>query len=180
MQTYIQGMKNGDQAVMDEVIDLYYPQIYQFVYRTMGGDEVTKDITQEVFIRFLAHLDHYPDDLALKPYLFQIAFNRCKDQFRKRKRMAIESELVDVIKDERANPPEQQIKQQRGERVKQAIDHLPFDQRTAVLLRYYHQLKFKEIASMLDVSESTIKSRITLAMTKLRKELEEDASWMIG
>lgn len=180
MHTYIQSMKNGDIAVMDEVIDMYYPQIYQFVYRTLCGDESAKDITQEVFMRFLDHLDRYPDDLELKAYLFQMAMNGCRDHFRKKKRRSVEAQLLDTIQDKAPSPHEQSVKSIRKERIKQALDTLPFEQRTALLLRYYHQLKFKEIAQILEVSESTIKSRIHLAMEKLQRELKEDASWMIG
>lgn len=180
MRTYIQSMKNGDTRVMDDVIDIYYPQIYQFVYRTMCGNDSAKDITQEVFIRFLGHLDRYPDDLELRPYLFQIAMNCCRDQFRKQKRMAVEGELLDTFRDEAPSPHEISMKKQRAECIKQALDSLPFEQKTALILRYYHQLKFKEIAKILKVSESTIKSRITLGMDKLQKLLKEDASWMIG
>lgn len=180
MRTDIQRMKNGDCQVMDALIDEYYPQIYGFVYRTLCGDESAKDITQEVFMRFLAHLDRYPDDLDIRPYLFQIALNGCRDHFRKQKRRAVEKELVDTIKDEGCSPHEESIKSERRERIKKALDTLPFEQRTAVLLRYYHQLKFKEIAQILEISESTIKSRIHLGMEKLQRELKEDASWMIG
>lgn len=180
MKSEVQRMKNGDCVMVDQMIDTYYPQIYQFVYRTLCGKEQAKDITQEVFIHFLDHLDRYPDDLAIRPYLFQIAMNLCRDYFRQKKRRSIEKELQDAYVDEQDTPHESSMKKERGERVKQALDHLPLPQRTAILLRYYHQLKFKEIADILEVSESTIKSRISMGMEKLKKELEEDASWMIG
>lgn len=180
MKIEIQRIKNGDCRMVDQMIDFYYPQIYKFVYRTLCGKEQAKDITQEVFIHFLDHLDRYPDDLAIRPYLFQIAINLCRDYFRAQKRREQESELYDQFVDDQDTPHESSMKKERGERIKAALAHLPFEQRTAILLRYYHQLKFKEIAELVEVSESTIKSRISLGMEKLKKELQEDASWMIG
>lgn len=177
-KNWLKQIKNGDCQAMDSCIDFYYPQLYRFVYRTLCGHEQSKDITQEVFIRFLYRIDVLDDHVAVQPYLYRIAVNLCNDYFRKRKRMAKEMEMSDNLIDVQATPDEVQSEMEKGKRMKEELNKLPFEQRTAIILRYYHQLKFKEIASILEISESTIKSRIQLGLEKLKRGLKEDASWM--
>lgn len=170
-------MKNGDTSAMDRFLSMHYPEIYRFVYRTCHGDEQSKDITQEVFIRFLSHLETYEDRKPVKHYLLRIAMNLCRDYFRKCKAHPNEE-----LQDERwADPQKQphiQIREQSEQEIIQAcLASLSDDQRIAIILRYYHELKFKEIAILMDTSESTIKSRVSLGLKKVKKQMEEEYQW---
>lgn len=175
--SYIKKIRNGDQNALNSFIEELYPQLYQYVYRKLNGSDNSADITQETFIRFIRVIPTYHAQGKVLPYLYKIASNVCNDYF---KRMGKENYLEfkdDLVEDCNENVHENILKQIDDENLMEMLQRLHPLQQDVMLFKYYHQLTFKEIANMYGIPESTVKSRHTQALKKLRMMVKEGESY---
>lgn len=166
-------IKNGEQEALDELIQELYPKLYRFVYSLMRGDDSAKDITQETMLRFIDHMEEYEARCKMETYLCAIAMNLVRDHARKTSRYrerTLDSQDPRLFGYEQEETWKQQW---RRTELMRYIHKLPQEQQEVILLRYYMQLKIKEIATMYHINPSTVKTRIRLALAKLKKEMEE-------
>jgi RNA polymerase sigma factor (sigma-70 family) len=168
---------NGD--ALAEVYDRYASLVHGVARRVLGDEMSAEDVTQDVF----AHLWRYPDrvDLErgnLRSYLGVMAHRRAVDALRRRARRehrearaprerpleaSIEDAVVVTV-----------VSTTRATKVLDALERLPIELRTAVQLAYYGGRTYREVAVELGIPEGTAKSRLRLALTRLREELTTD------
>lgn len=168
----IRRIKKGDNKALEFLIHEYYPSIYSFVSRKMQMDDSAKDITQEVFIRFIRQIPTYRHEGKLMHYLYRIASNVCKDHYKKIEYHE-DIETMAYQLDTGVDVHEVILTQMRNEELMLLIDQLSDDQQNVIVLKYYQQLTFQEIADLYHLPVSTIKSRHTQALIKLRKFMKE-------
>ena len=77
--------KFGDKEALNKIVDMYYDDIYKFLYRRMGNKAAAEDVTQDTFIKFIKNLPYYKEKNKLKSFLFTIAINSSNDFFRRHK-----------------------------------------------------------------------------------------------
>jgi RNA polymerase sigma-70 factor (ECF subfamily) len=146
---------SGDQQAYAYLVDKYKGPIYNLVYRMTGHHQETDDLAQEIFIRTFAALKKYDINRNFFPWLYSIALNVLRNYKKKRKPMQIAPEKAIFRNREVAEPhnPEVIVDQMEQSRHLAAkIQTLPDRQREAVVLRYYQDLAFKDIAKILDIS----------------------------
>lgn len=170
----IKKIKNGNQEALNTFIKEYYPQVYTFAYQKLQGDDTAKDITQEVFIRFIKNIPMYQSEGKTIHYLYRMTSNLCYDHFRK-----IKHEQTIYIEDTNhiagnLDIHETLIKQLRYEELMFYIHLLKENQQDIILLKYFHQMTFKEIAESFSIPISTIKTRHTVALRKLQDLWKEN------
>lgn len=173
----IKKIKKGNQEALDTFIEEMYPQVYAFAFRKMQGDDVCKDIAQEVFIRFIRSIPTYREEGKCLHYLYRITSNVCKDQYR---RMKIPCDDIDdtsykLSSDEDVH--ELILSQLRDEEVLSCVFALSQSQQDIILLKYYHQMTFLEIATIFVIPLSTVKSRHSAALKVLRKYCKEKEAY---
>ncbi len=170
----IEEIKNGSQAAMEVLVEKYYRSIFAYVYRKLGDYHLSYDMTQEVFIKVMKSIHNYKHRGSFKHWLFRIAVNQCRDYFRssKFKQSREERELVNAVKDKKEDIWYQLSKKIQSDKVKEAILQLPDYQREPIILRFYHDLKIKEIAYITNSKEATVKSRLRQGIEKLRKNFK--------
>jgi len=164
--------KNGDHQALEEIYVIFREPLYSFIYRYTKDEQFSIDIVQDTFVNLQRHKHQYDQNKGrLKSYLFQIAYRLMVTKLNRRKRWRekipfLVRENVETI--ERAEHLD----------VQQAITNLSGEQRAVILLFYYHDLPQKEIATILNIPLGTVKSRLSAAIQKLRKDLgvEEDES----
>ena len=163
----IRKVHNGNKEALSIIIDKYYDEIYRFCFYLTGYETDSYDITQEVFLKFIRYVDSY-QYRNLKGYLLIIARNLCYDFFRHKKDCIQIEEIAETGKDD------MQIKSiENGLLIEQALLKISAEQREVIILKIYEEFKFTEIAKMLGVNLSTVKSRYHLGLKKLRKIMEE-------
>lgn len=169
----VQQIQQGDRVALDLLIRKYYPDVYNFCFRKIGDAHLAADLTQEVFLKLVQYIDNYVHLGKFKNYLFTIALNTCNDHFRK---MYQKNDFVlegmnplDIPTDDRQYD---QIEQSTI--VKRALHSLPDMQKDAVILRFYHDLKVKDIAKITGASLTTTKSRLKQGLDKLKKMLRRE------
>lgn len=171
----IYKIRKGNQEALEFLISELYPSIYAFVYRKMQGDDIAKDITQEVFVRMIREVMTYREEGKLLHYLYRIASNLCVDEYRRRKVRCHENldEVEHMICDE-GNLHEEVLQLMDKEELLEQIGTLPYVQQDVLLLHYFHQLTYQEIATAYGLALSTVKSRHRAALNALYTKMKGD------
>jgi len=174
----------GDDAAFEMLYRRYEKPLLNFIYQIVLDTEVAKEIFQETFLRVVRHKRRYKPRSQFKTWLFRIATNLCRDQLRRQKHRSHlslnskifiddedEVELHEMIKDDAPSPGEQVERAETRMMVRHAITSLSAEQRLVVSLKWYHSMKLKEIAAIMDCPLGTVKSHDYRANQKLRKLL---------
>lgn len=170
----------GDQDSFNQLIVRWERPIYGLAYRVIGREEDARDIVQETFLRAFRALPGFKGQAKFSSWLYRIALNLCRDWIRRQKRTPIVAapEGVDIIELAAEQGPVESIetlvaRKQLSETVAEAMQHLPEDQRTAIILKEYHGLTFQEIADLQACPLSTVKTRLYQGLSVLRRRLEQ-------
>ena len=172
----IKRVQDGDESALDEIVQTYYDEIYRFLCRKLGNSIDAEDVAQTVFVKFIGSVYSYSEKGKFRNYLFKVAVNAGNDFFRK----SVNYTPLDDIAELHSNSqsPEQIASEHfTSLSVQKALQELPTYQRDVIVLRFYHDLQFKDIAGILNTGVSSAKSRYRQGMDKLRillKEVRDD------
>lgn len=170
-----------DRDLTEKMIRENYACIYAYCFRHLGHRETAEDITQEVFLRFFSHAERYREYGKLKNYLYVIAGNLIRDYHRKCDRHS----LSGVCEEQEHIPMTAEVVR-RGDfsfgseeseqvierlHVREALAVLDADERDIVILRYYQELRIKDIAMIKRMPASTVRYQLRRAEKRLKKEL---------
>ncbi|NIK78614.1 RNA polymerase sigma-70 factor (ECF subfamily) [Paenibacillus castaneae] len=173
----IQEIQKGSQAAMEVLVKRYYKQIYAYLYRKTSSAHTAYDLTQDVFIKLVQKLPSYKSKGSFSSWLFTIAINCSRDYYRSAAyRQAAASSEYEEHLDLKQEESVSYIFERNESRklLKQAVKDLPDIQSEAILLKYYHDMKIKEIAAITSTNENTVKARLRQGLDKLRKMLGRD------
>lgn len=159
---------------MEVLVKKHYKNIFAYVYRKLADYHLAYDLTQEVFIKMMKSIATYKAKGKFEHWLLTIAVNHCRDYFRSStyKHRSKEQEIFYQIKDDSENVWDLLSKKIDSEKVKEALQTLPDYQKEAIILRFYHDLKIKEIAHITKSKEATVKSRLRQGIGKLKELLQ--------
>ena len=172
--------KTGDTESFNQLVRRWERPIFALAYRTLGREEDARDVTQETFLRAFRALGGFKGDAKFSSWLYRIALNLCRDWMRKERRTPrVEvPEGLDVEQLAAQHGPSETVEDlavraelSRG--VAAAMEHLPAEQRQAIILKEYHGLTFQEIAELMKCPLSTVKTRVYQGLSTLRKLLGE-------
>ncbi len=139
----------------------------------MNGDANTAaDITQEVFLKLLENIQAVRLLGKFQNYLLTIAVNTCNNYFKKAKPTYTDLESLEIT-DGTDSSFEKMIEDENKLEVRRAIDALPDYQKEVIILRFYHELKIREIAKITQSSVPTVKSRLQQGLKKLQRYLND-------
>ncbi|MEG0578025.1 MAG: RNA polymerase sigma factor, partial [Bacilli bacterium] len=147
----------------------YYNDIYRFCFRKTANSTIAADLTQEVFLRLAKYIHNYVHKEKFKNYLFIIAKNTCMDYFKKNGAIIENIDLFDVVDSRNGF-----IKVDQSDFVMNALNHLPHFQKEVIILRFYHDMKVKDIAQITETSVATTKSRLKQGLDKLEKIIQKE------
>ena len=166
---------NGDQQAFAELVEQYQRSVYNLTYRMLSNPGEAEDAAQETFLRAYQHLGRYDPDRSFKTWLLSIASNYCIDRLRKRRLtwLSIDEPLPPhpALTSDLPGPETSTINSERQAAVQELLSELAPDYRAAVILRYWYDMSYAEIAEMLDTTESAIKSRLFRARQTLAKQV---------
>jgi RNA polymerase sigma-70 factor (ECF subfamily) len=168
-----------DAQAFAELVGRWQEPIRRLCTRMVGDTHRAEDLTQETFARLFAHRQVFRADARFSTYLWRIAVNRCCNELRHRQARRQmhhapidgESAGVDALPSEQPLPDQQVAAQETAEVVRAALTQLPERYRTLLVLRHYENLKFREIAEVLDLPEGTVKTRMTEALNEMARRL---------
>lgn len=168
----------GNQEAFGELVELYQRPVYNLTYRMLGEAGEAEDAAQEAFLRAYQHLDRYDNTRPFKTWLLSIASNYCIDRLRKRRLtwLSIEEPLPPhpSLTSAEGEPEDAALSGERHAAIQALLTELAPEYRAAVVLRYWYDMSYTEIAEMLDTTESAIKSRLFRARQSLAEKMESE------
>jgi len=170
----------GDHAAFENLVLRHQHAVVGTVAKMMGNPRDAEDIAQQVFVRLWKSAPRYKATAKFTTFLFTITRNLVFNESRKRKRRkehSLEEQEEDwhqaLSDSQEKRPDEEALQAELKVAVDRAIDALPEKQRMAVILRRYENLPYEEIADVLELSVSAVKSQLFRARTTLRESLEQ-------
>lgn len=173
----IQEIQGGSQAAMEVLVKRYYKRIYAYLYRKTTSSHTAYDLTQDVFIKMVQNLSSFKSSGSFSSWLFTIAVNCSRDYYRSAayRQASAASEYVEHLEQKQEESVSYIFEKNESRMLlKQAVQELPDIQSEAILLKYYHDLKIKEIAAITSTNENTVKARLRQGLEKLKKRLGRD------
>lgn len=177
----------ADDLACAELVAAHERMVYQLAYHLLGTREEALDLSQEVFLRVFRTLGTFRGQSSLRTWIYRIVINQARNRQRwwRRRRQGDQVSLDQHVLDhgelrqpgDAASPDRLLVRKEAAARLWSALDRLPFDQRTAVVLREFDGLSYEEIAFSLDIAVGTVKSRLTRARQALRADLTETRAW---
>jgi RNA polymerase sigma-70 factor (ECF subfamily) len=181
----IHRAQQGDMAAFEQLVFLYDKQVLSLVARYVTSAEDAKDIYQEVFIRVYRGLRKFQERSEFATWLFRITTNVCLTH-RARKKRTTHISLDDDPEGSGSDghprnhatsidalPDQQTLSAEIADHVQRALESLSPKQKLVFTLRHYQGYKLKEIASMLECAEGTVKRYLFLATQQMREQLQE-------
>jgi RNA polymerase sigma-70 factor, ECF subfamily len=170
----------GDETACARLVAEHQRMVYQLAYHLLADHNEALDLSQEVFLQIFRTLPRFRAQSSLRTWIYRIVVNQVSNRQRwwRRRRRADLISLDDHLKHcgeleatREILPDRLLASKETAARIWSAMERLPFDQRTALVLREIDGLRYEEIAFTLDVAVGTVKSRLTRARQALREEL---------
>lgn len=169
--------RNGDQVAFSQLVERYQVAVYNLCYRMLGQSEEAEDAAQEVFLRIYRQLGAYNSAHRFSTWVLSIASHYCIDQLRKRRLTVVPIEsIINWARSRQPQPDDLALEGEQRDQIQALLHRLPEKYRLALVLRYWHDLSYSEMAQVMKLPENTVKTRLHRArqmMASLIKEREE-------
>jgi RNA polymerase sigma-70 factor (ECF subfamily) len=177
----IAAVRAGDATAYRGLVERYQGRVYALLYGMVRNPEDARDLTQDAFVKAYRNLHTFREDARFYTWIYRIAMNLAIDFVRRRGKGPVAGFEEDVaVRDpdggvsaaHHGDSPGRALERKRlHAAILAALDRLPEDQKQVVLLRELEGLSYKEIASILDIAEGTVMSRLFYARKKLQAML---------
>jgi RNA polymerase sigma-70 factor (ECF subfamily) len=183
---FIERLRRGDAAAFEQLVAERSGDVYALLYRLTSEPEEARDLTQETFLRAFQAIGKFRGDADLKTWIYRIAINQARNRWRwwRRRRRDVTVSLDAPVGDQdqplianlsnadAINPEEATMARERENQLREALIALRLAYREAVILRDIEGFSYEEIASALQISIGTVKSRLSRGRLELRRKLE--------
>jgi RNA polymerase sigma-70 factor (ECF subfamily) len=175
--------RTGDTQAWGDLYREYAPAIFRFCRRAMPTREDAEDATMEIFMKLRDKLVQYDPSRSFTAWLYKIAANHCWDMLR-RKKARHDKDMDDItevpLECPEPNQLEKLIEERTGEEVRRALDKLGLRARMALVMRYYSDMSYDEIAEALGVRRQFVGVVLLRARHELRQALGESSALAVG
>lgn len=178
--TLLDALKGGDDSALNRLIERWEQPLFAFAWRYMRNSADAQDLVAETFVRLYQHRARLRPETRLSGWLFTTLSNLCHNQHRWRQRhpaVSLEVEPGDAggsvgeLPDKLPDPATSLARDEAVGELLAAMDRLPHDLRTALLLHYFEHLPYREIAAIVGCSERGVETRLYRARQRLRADL---------
>jgi RNA polymerase sigma-70 factor, ECF subfamily len=175
-------LRRGQREVFGSLVRRYERELYGYLRRYLGDDELAADVFQNTFVAVFVKIKQYEPGRPAKPWLYTIATNQAIDALRRKKRRHERSvdpmpsaddsadaapPLFELLTSRDVDPALAAEGSEQAVAVRAAVDQLPDLLRQVIVLAYFQGLKYQEIADVVGIPLGTVKSRLHAAMAKL-------------
>ena len=178
----LEACRRGDREAFRALYDTYKDRVYSIAYHFFHADaDAASEVTQQVFLKLMRELTRFRGDAAFSTWLYRLVVNACVDRSRSRRKDAVGEDPV--VLDRRGTHPSHEeffARREVAESVQQAVATLPGKLRAAILLRYFEDLSYADMAAALNCSIGTVASRLSRGHRLLAKRLAPMRSALVG
>jgi RNA polymerase sigma-70 factor (ECF subfamily) len=176
-ETLIRRMRDGDSKAGEQLVRRFHQPLIRYLQRLCGSDQLAEELHQQTWLSVLEHaarFDASSGNGGFKAWLFRIATNKANDHWRSHGRERAAKEGLKLVTEIEAPPAGFRLEgTEQEQKLQRAIELLPEAQRQVLLLRYYANLKFVDIAQMLGCPLNTALGRMHKAMLKLKEMMAQ-------
>jgi RNA polymerase sigma-70 factor (ECF subfamily) len=173
----------GDTVAWGDLYREYAPAIFRFCRRAMPTREDAEDATMEIFMKLRDKLSQYDQSRSFPAWLYKVAANHCWDMLRRRK-VRQDKEIGEIedmpLEAPEPNQLEKLIEERSSEEVRKALDKLGIRARMALVMRYYSDMSYDEIADALGVRRAFVGVVLLRARHELRQALGDSSVLAVG
>lgn len=165
---------NGEVWAFDQLYNRYAGKLLNFINKMLNDTMIAEDILQDTFVKVFQNAKKYDPKYKFSTWIYRIAINLCINEINKSKLRKEKNEIIkrDII-NEIYNPEKKVEITERRQRIISCLDKLSFNHRLVLILKFYQDLSYDEIASILNISKGTVKSRIHYAVEYLKSHFKE-------
>jgi len=173
---WLKKAQKGDDLAFSYLVEAYQRPVYNLCYRMLGNAGDAEDAAQETFIRAYKSLHRYDPSRKFSTWLLSIASNYCIDQHRRRKLPTFSYDALEspILPDKGVGMETKMMQDEHQEQVSALLEKLNPKDKAAIVMRYWYEYSYEEIAESLEMSVSAVKSRLH----RSRKELAE--VWLVS
>jgi RNA polymerase sigma-70 factor (ECF subfamily) len=156
-------VQEGDRQAFETLLTKYERQIHSFIFHFFRDRAICEDLTQETFLRAFRFIDSFRPRDKLSTWLFSIARNLCIDEYRRSRKLttvdidSVDPEVLSAESSVEGNPLKAAVSAQEGEILRRLIVKMPEKYRTCLILFYFNELSYEEIADVMKISLSNTK-----------------------
>ena len=167
----IESCRRGDRDAFRALYDLYKDRVYSIaLYFSRGDASAASDVTQQVFLKLMTGIGQFRGDAEFSTWLYRLVANACMDAGRRQKAAAVFSRDIETVAGE-GSPEDDYARKQIASSVRVAVSALPPKFRVAVLMRYFEDLSYEQMAKALQCSMGTVASRLSRGHRMLGERL---------
>ena len=160
----------GDLAAFEKIVRRHQNWAWRLAYRFIGNEEDAADVVQDAFIRLLDASGRYRPTATFKTYFYKVITRLCLDRAKKKQPLYLET--IPDSPDPRPGVTDAMIRRETAVLVRASLDSLPPNQRMAIVLRYYEDLNYEEIASALETTTKAVERLLSRGRERLGAILE--------
>ena len=173
----IKRLQGGDLTAFDEIFAEYRQRIFAYVLGFLHDRGNAEDVTQECFVTLARKIESISPSKGLLSWLFRVARNRSIDRLRKRTDLLPGDDFVeDVLHEDtsQAVPDTELLRKEESRRIRKLLDSLPKRERDVIAMRFFGDLKFREIAKVMKRPLGTVLWQANTGMKRLRDRLKDE------
>jgi RNA polymerase sigma factor (sigma-70 family) len=177
--TLVDLVLSGDHNAFAVLVERYKDAVQNLAYRMLGNVTEAEDVAQETFVRAYTQLATYKSVHKFSTWLLSIASHLAIDQLRRRRFLALPLEdvpFLEWIVDMGISPEQSALQGERQDEVQRYLLRLPGKYRAVIILRYWHDFSYEEIATALHLTPALVKARLHRARELLARYMQQDRS----
>lgn len=161
----------GDDAAFSQLVERYQRPVYNLAYRMLHRPADAEDAAQEVFCRAYTKLHTFDLDQKFSNWILAITSHLCIDHLRRKRAVYLEdTNYASWMSDSQAGPEQRALREEQGAQVRELLQVLPAKYRNVVVLRYWHEMSYAEIAEVTGLALGTVKTRLHRARRMLTEK----------
>jgi len=173
--------RHGNHEAFARLVQAYQTPVYNLAYRMLGNPTDAEDAAQETFVRAYTRLNTFETGRKLSSWILSIAAHYCVDKLRRRhggQASVEETQSLQWMADGKPKPEEQLIESEQSKSIHHVLAALPAQYRVVIILRYWQDLSYQEIAEITGSTESAVKSRLHRARQMMALQLEQEDAFL--
>ena len=173
---WVQEALQGNKRAFSQLVEAYQRPVYNLAYRMLGNPQEAEDAAQETFLRAYARLRQYNSEHKFSTWILSIANHHCIDRLRKRRVQWVSIDDNPVLQDlpeDGPRPEQRALAHERDAEMQSMLAQLEPEYRTPLILRYWQDYSYEEIADAMDLTVAAVKSRLFRARKQMADLYQE-------
>jgi RNA polymerase sigma factor (sigma-70 family) len=169
----MEAVKNGDLQQASVLFDRFYKRIFNFLARMTLDRDLAEDLTQNVFLRMIKYRNSFRGDKRFQSWIYQVARNVFSDHYQANKNRKSDFTAIEKMGDYMVDNEESADQEEREKILHRSLAMLSDEQRELLVLTRFQQMKYEEVAVIMETTVANIKVKVHRAIAKLREHYFE-------